>query len=90
MADANNPATAQADADAHAYEHGSMEINEQSSTYALFITLAKWSSLAVAATLLFLILWFQPGGSFFAALLGAVVLAVLGVVALRRKPQQAH
>ncbi len=90
MADANNPATAQADADAHAYEHGKMEINEQASTYDLFIHLAKWGSLSVAVVLVFLVTWFQPSGSFLVALLAALVLAAVGVVALKSKPQKSH
>jgi len=90
MADPHNPATAEADADAHAYVHGSMEINEQASTFHLFILLAKWGSLAVAVGVLFLTLWFHPGGSFVAGLIGAVALAVIGWFALKAKPTAAH
>lgn len=85
MADAHNPATAQADADATAYEHGSMAVNEQTATFALFINLTKWGGLAVAVAVLFLVLWFHPGGSFIAGVLGALVLAVAGVVAFKGK-----
>ena len=66
-------------ADAHDdYVRGSMEISEQQSTFALFINLAKWGSLLIAAVLVFLTLWFQPGGSFMAGLITAVVLTVAG------------
>ena len=39
MADAHNPATAEADADATAYVRGGMQINEQAATFKLFIPL---------------------------------------------------
>lgn len=77
MADPHSP-TEHADHDADAYVHGTMTVEEQSSTYSLFMNLAKWGSLVVAAVLLFLTLWFQPGGSFIAGLIGGGVLAVAG------------
>ena len=86
MADPHTPA----DADANAYVRGDMAINEQVSTFRLFVDLAKWGSLAVACLLVFLTLWFHPGGSFIAGLIGAVVLGVVGFVALKPKPGSAH
>jgi hypothetical protein len=64
MADHHSP-TEHADHDADAYVHGAMTIEEQSATYSLFMNLAKT-------------LWFQPGGSFIAGLIGGGVLAVAG------------
>lgn len=90
MADLHNPATASADADANAYVRGEMQINEQTSTFHFFIDMAKWSSLAIACLVLFLTLWFHPGGSFFVAGLGTVVLAVVGFIALKAKPSASH
>ena len=87
MAEPHNPATADADADAKAYVHGEMAINEQASTFDLFMAMTKWGSLAVAVLLVFLVMWFHPGGSFIAGLIGAVVLAVVGWFALKSKPQ---
>jgi hypothetical protein len=87
MAEPHNPATAEADADARAYVHGEMAINEQASTFDLFILMAKWGSLGVAVLLVFLTLWFHPGGSFVAGLIGAVVLSVAGWFALKSKPK---
>ena len=73
-------------ADAHDdYVRGSQQIDEQASTFNLFINLAKWGSLLTAATLVFLVLWFQPGGSFIAGAIAAFVLLVVGVFALRKK-----
>lgn len=71
---------------AETYVHGSQAIDEQKATFALFITLAKWGSLAIACLLTALTLWFQPGGSFLPGFIAAVVLAVAGWFALRVKP----
>jgi Bacterial aa3 type cytochrome c oxidase subunit IV len=90
MAKAQNPATADADADASAYVRGGMQINEQATTFKLFMDLAKWGSLAVACLLLFLTLWFHPGGSLMAALIGTVVLGVVGFFALKPKADAGH
>ena len=87
MAEPHNPATAEADADARAYVHGEMAINEQASTFDLFMAMTKWGSLGVAVLVLFLTLWFHPGGSFMAGLIGAVVLSVVGWFALKSKPK---
>ena len=82
MADHHSP-TEHADHDADAYIHGTMTVEEQSATYGLFMNLAKWGSLAIASLLLFLVLWFQPGGSFFGGLIGGGVLAVAGFFFLK-------
>ena len=71
-------------ADSHdAYVRGSQEISEQSSTFHAFIKMAKWGSLWIAALLMFLVLWFQPGGSLIAGIIGGGVLAVAGFVFLK-------
>ncbi|RZJ90931.1 MAG: aa3-type cytochrome c oxidase subunit IV [Brevundimonas sp.] len=77
--------TDHADHDAAAYQHGKMEITEQAATYSAFMVLSKWGALAIACALLFLVLWFQQGGSFIAGLGAAVVLAVVGFFALKSK-----
>ena len=87
MADHDHTATGPADADAHSYMRGHMEVREQISTYRLFLTLAKWGSLAIAVLLVFLTLWFHPGGSFIAGLIGGAVLGVAGWFALKSKPK---
>ena len=66
--------------DANAYVRGHMAIKEQISTFRLFLDLAKWGSLAVACLVLLLTLWFHPGGSFMAAVIGAVGGALGGAV----------
>ena len=76
--------------DAHDdYVRGSQHIEEQASTFTLFMNLAKWGSLLIAAVLTFLVLWFQPGGSFVAGAIAAFVVLVIGVFALRSK-KKAH
>ena len=70
----------------HAYVHGSMEISEQVSTWHLFLFLAKWGSLAMAAVLLLLTVWFAVGAGFLPGAISAVALCVVGFFALRSKP----
>jgi hypothetical protein len=73
-------------ADPHAhddYVRGSMDIQEQQATFDLFLVLSKYGSLAIAALLAFLTLWFMPSGSFILGAGAAVVLLVAGVFFLR-------
>jgi len=73
-------------ADPHAhddYVKGSMEISEQTSTFHLFMGMAKYGSLAIAALLALLTIWFMPNGNFFAGVGVAVVMMVAGVWFLR-------
>ena len=67
------------------YVRGSQHIDEQSDTFTLFINLAKWGSLFIAAILAFLVLWFQPGGSFIGGAITAAVILIAGVLYLRSK-----
>lgn len=78
-----------ADHDAEAYVRGSMTIEEQRQTWDLFMGMTKWGSLAVAALLLLLTLWFMPNGSLMTGLIGAVVLAVAGFFFLK-SPKAGH
>lgn len=68
------------------YVRGSQEISEQESTFGAFLGLAKWGSLILAALVLFLTMWFQPGGSFIAAAISAGVLLVAGFFLLKSSP----
>ena len=86
MADPHNGSDAHAHDD---YVRGSQEISEQAATFDLFMGLAKWGSLATAVAIVFLLLWFQPGGSFIAGAIAAFVVLVVGVLALRSK-KKAH
>lgn len=68
------------------YVHGSQEIGEQRATFSLFMSLAKWGSLHVAALLAFLVLTFMHGGSLIMGLGAFVVLHVVGYFALKSRP----
>lgn len=74
-------------ADSHhasdSYDRGSQEISEQESTFSAFMGMSKWGSLIIAVLLVFLTLWFQPGGSLMTALITAVVLSVGGYFMLK-------
>ena len=70
--------------DSHdAYVRGSQEISEQESTFHAFVGMSKWGSLIIAAALLFLTIWFQPGGAFIPAFISAVVVLVVGFFILK-------
>lgn len=76
-------------ADPHAhddYVRGSQEISEQVSTFHLFMGMAKWGSLVIAAMLAFLTIWFMPKGSFIGGAIVFVVMMAIGILALRSKP----
>jgi fatty acid desaturase len=68
------------------YHRGEMDIQEQVSTYDLFGGMAKWGSLALAALLALLVLWFCTPAGFVTGFVVAVVVAVIGFVVLRGKP----
>lgn len=72
------------------YHRGEMDIQEQSATYDLFMGMTKWGSLAIAALLVLLVVWFCTPAGFLSGFISAAVLAVLGVVFLREKPAAAH
>ena len=69
------------------YVRGSQEISEQESTFDAFLGLAKWGSLILAALVLFLTMWFQPGGSFIAAAIATFVLLAAGYFLLKSSPK---
>ena len=72
------------------HTRGEMNITEQVSTFHLVMGLTKWGSLATAAIILWLVLWFCTPAGFLGATIAAVVLTALGVVLLREKPAAAH
>ena len=65
------------------YHRGDMEIQEQVSTYHLFVMMAKWGSLALASLLVFLVLVFCTPTSFVGALAVGVIISVGGFLVLR-------
>lgn len=72
------------------YHRGDMDIHEQSATYHLFVMMAKWGSLALAALLIFLVLAFCTPTSFFGSLAVGVIVAVGGYFVLREHEGEEH
>ncbi|MEN5147016.1 aa3-type cytochrome c oxidase subunit IV [Brevundimonas diminuta] len=73
--------------EAHAapHVHGEMIITEQAWTWALFMGLTKWVSLAMAVLILFLTVWFAVGAGFIPAFISGAVLGVAGFFMLKSK-----
>ena len=72
------------------YHRGEMDIHEQVDTFKLVMNITKWGSLHIATVVLFLVLWFCTEVGFVSAFVTAAVLAVLGFVFLRSKPEAGH
>lgn len=72
------------------YHRGEMDISEQESTYNAVMALTKWGSLALASTLLVLILWFCTPAGFFGGLIPGVLLTAAGIFFLREKKGGGH
>jgi hypothetical protein len=67
------------------YTRGEMGIEEHEKTFDGFIKMTKWGSLSLAVLLVLLVLWFCTPAGFFGGAIAAVVVAVLGVLALSEK-----
>lgn len=75
---------------AHDHVHGQMEISAQTSMYELFMSMTKWCSLAMAALILMLVVWFAVGAGFIAGAVSAIVVTAIGIVLLRGKKSEEH
>ena len=71
------------------YHHGDMDIHEQVATFPLVMGMTKWGSLALAALLLLLVLWFCTPTGFLGAFVSAAVVLAIGIVVLRSRPAAA-
>jgi hypothetical protein len=67
------------------YTRGDMIIEEHEKTYAGFLRLTKWGSFYLAATILFLTLWFCTPAGFIGGLFTGVVVLVIGTLVLSEK-----
>jgi hypothetical protein len=67
------------------YTLGTMDISEQAATFNIIMRLVKWCSLAIAALLLMLTVWFGTEAGFFTAFASAAALMVIGYFLLRAK-----
>jgi len=65
------------------YHRGEMDIHEQKATYLGFLNLSKWGSLALAAALVFVVIWFCTKAGFLMGLIAGLVVLAVGVFALR-------
>ena len=74
----------------HEYHSGDQDIREQVSTFEAFGKMVKWGSLAIAALILALVLWFCVPAGFFTGLVAGIVLAAVGIFFLREKPDAGH
>ncbi len=72
------------------YVPGEMPIAAQRATFRSVLVLFKWASLAIAASLILLTMWFCTPAGFIPSAVVALIVVVLGVVFLRAKPQAAH
>jgi uncharacterized membrane protein len=72
------------------YHRGEMDIQEQESTFAMFNGLTKWGSLALAALMVLLVLWFCTPTGFLGAAAASIILTVIGVVVLKENPDAGH
>ena len=72
------------------YHRGEMDLSEQVATYAVFMLMTKWGSLAVAALLVLLTVWFCTPAGFIPGFISAVVVTIVGVLVLREKPGAGH
>jgi hypothetical protein len=74
----------------HEYHSGDQDIREQVATFEAFGKMVKWGSLAIAALLLALVLWFCIGAGFFGGVIPAALLVAVGIFFLREKPDSGH
>ena len=72
------------------YHRGEMDIHEQVSTFQLVMNMTKWGSLILASLLLTLVLWFCTPAGFLTGVISGGVVAVIGFVLLRSKPDAGH
>ncbi|OXE35019.1 MAG: aa3-type cytochrome c oxidase subunit IV [Phenylobacterium zucineum] len=72
------------------YHRGEMDIQEQVATFRMFNGLTKWGSLALAALMILLVLWFCTPTGFLGAAASAFIVTVIGVVVLKEKPDASH
>ena len=68
------------------YTPGQMDVHQQEASFRAFVGMAKWGSLHIAVALVFLVLMFCTNTGFLGSVIPALVVLVLGVLFLRKKP----
>lgn len=72
------------------YVRGEMDVHEHQHSFELFVNMTKWGSLIITVALVFLVVLTCTKLGFIAAAVSAVVVAVLGWVMLKKKPDASH
>ncbi len=72
------------------YQHGHMDIAEQSAMYRRFGSMSKWAALAIATGVLMFSLMFCTGAGFLGSVIPAVIVLAAGIYFLRSKPADGH
>ena len=70
---------------AHEFHHGDMDVSAQAATFRSVMGVTKWSCLAVAVGVLFFTMLFCTTAGFLTSAFSAIVLTVIGVVALHSR-----
>ena len=70
---------------AGAYHRGDQDVSEQRATFHMVLFATKWSTLYLAAALLFATLWFCTSAGFLSGLISAAILVAVGTFFLREK-----
>jgi hypothetical protein len=64
---------------------GQMDISQNVASFHIFALLTKWGSLAAAAILALLVLWFCTGAGFGGGLITAAIITAIGIAVLRER-----
>ncbi|CAL4867982.1 hypothetical protein MMA231_02255 [Asticcacaulis sp. MM231] len=72
------------------YVRGEMDVHEHQHSFELFVNMTKWGSLVITVALVFLIVLTSTKLGFITAVVSAVVVAGLGWVVLKKKPDASH
>jgi len=67
------------------FTHGQMDVHQQQASFAGFVNMTKWGSLAVAVIVLMATLWFCTDVGFVGWAIPPLVVLALGVFFLREK-----
>jgi hypothetical protein len=70
---------------AHEFHHGDQDVSAQLATFRAVMGATKWSCLAIAVGVLFFALLFCTEAGFLTAFISAIVLTVVGIVALHSR-----
>ncbi|ESQ89324.1 aa3-type cytochrome c oxidase subunit IV [Asticcacaulis benevestitus] len=72
------------------YVRGEMDVHEHQHSFELFVNMTKWGSLVISVGLVFLIVLTSTKLGFITAVVSSVVVAGLGWVMLKKKPDTGH